>query len=71
MVDPGALQKPRLVAEALGTRAIPAEIAAIPKEHSRTVGEYETDYMPEVRSGQVVHPFLAKLVSEVELVPVL
>ena len=59
------------MAEALGTGAIPSELAAIIAAHSRTVREDGTARTPEVRSGRVIHSFLAKLASEVYLVPCL
>ena len=37
MVNPGSPRPPRLVAEALGTREIPAKLAAILADHSQTV----------------------------------
>ena len=39
MVNPGPLRPPRLVAEALGTGAIPSELSMILADHFRTVRE--------------------------------
>ena len=69
MVDPGPLWLPRLVAEALETGEILAELAAILAEHSRTVCEDGTARTPEVISFRVFHSFQAELASEVGLVP--
>ena len=61
MADPGPPRPPRLVAEALGTWAIPAELAAILAAHYQNVHENGTACMPEERSGRVIHYLLAHL----------
>ena len=69
MVDLGPPRPPRSVAEALGTKAIPADLSIILALHSRTVREDGAACTLEVRLGQVIHSFLAELASEVDLVP--
>ena len=69
MVDLGLPRPPRSVAEALGTKAIPADLSIILALHSRTVREDGAACTLEVRLGQVIHSFLAELASEVDLVP--
>ena len=61
MVNQGPPQTPHSVAEALGTGAIPADLAAILAAHSRTVREDGTARTPEERSGRGIHSFLAHL----------
>ena len=58
MVNPGLPQSPRLVAEALGTGSIPANMAAILTEHSRTVRKDGTAHTPEERTVRGLHAFL-------------
>ena len=62
MVDPAPLWTPQLVAEALGTRYIPAELVAILAAHSRTVCKDRTARTPEERTGRGLHSFLFYLV---------
>ena len=62
MVNPGLLRSPWSVAEVLGTGSIPAELAAILAEHSRTVGKYGTARTSEERTEQGLHAFLSSLV---------
>ena len=69
MVNQGPPQTPHSVAEALGTGAIPADLAAILAAHSRTVREDGTARTLEERLVQVIHSFMAQLVSGVDLVP--
>ena len=61
MVKSALPRPPRLVAEALGTGAIPANLAAILAAHSQTVYEDGTACTPEERSGRGIHYFLAHL----------
>ena len=61
MVNPGLPRSPRSVAEALGTGTIPAELAAILAEHSRTVRKDGTERTPEERTGRGLHSFLSHL----------
>ena len=61
MVDPGLLRLPRSVAEVLGTGSIPAELAAILAEHSRTVRKDGTARTPEKRTARGLHDFLSNL----------
>ena len=69
MVNQSPLWPPQLVAEALGTGAIPDELAAILAAHYQTVHEYRTDRMPEERSIRLIHSVLAQLASGMDLVP--
>ena len=57
------------MAEALGTGAIPAELATILAAHSRNVCKDETARTPEKRSGRLIHSFLTQLASGVGPVP--
>ena len=61
MVDPGLPRSPWLVAEALGTGSIPANMAAILTEHSRTVRKDGTARTPEECTGRGLHAFLSYL----------
>ena len=61
MVDPGLRRTPWLVVEALGTRTILAEFAAILAAHSWTVPMDGTACTPEERMGQGLHSFLLHL----------
>ena len=61
MVDPGTPLPPRLLAEALGTRVIFTELAAILAAHFQTVREDITALSAEKRSGRWIHYFLAHL----------
>ena len=69
MVDLGPPQTPRLVVKALVTGAIPAELSAILAAHYQIVCEDGMARTPEERSVQVIHSFLAQLVSGMDLVP--
>ena len=69
MVDPGLPQTPQLVVEALGTRAIPAELSAILAAHYRTVCTDGMSCTPEERSVRGQHSFLAHLKLGEVLVP--
>ena len=69
MVDLEPLQPHRSVKEALGTGAIPAELAPILAAYSQTVRKDGTARTLEERLVQVIHSFLAQLVSGVDLVP--
>ena len=71
MVDPVPPRPPRLVAKALGTREIPAELVAILATYSQTVCEDRKSRTPEERSDQVIHSLLAQLASGMDLIPVL
>ena len=62
MVDTGLPRSPRLVAEALGTESIPAELAVILAEHSRTVHKDGSACMPEERRGRGLHASLSHIV---------
>ena len=68
MVNPGTPRSPRLVVEALRTKAIPTEIAAILVYHYRTIREDGANLMEEKRSGWGIHSFLTHLLSGVDLV---
>ena len=59
MVDSGLPLTPWSVAEALGTRTIPAELAAILMAHSRTIRMDKTPCTPEEHWGRGLHSFLA------------
>ena len=61
MVDLGLPRSPRLVVEALGTRSIPAKMAAILAAHSRTVRKDGTALTMEERTGRGLHAFLLHL----------
>ena len=69
MVVPGPPCPPPLLAKALGTGAIPSELAVILVAHSKTVRDDRIARTSEVRSGRVIHSFLAELALEVDLVP--
>ena len=69
MVDPALPRPPRLVAEALGTGEISADLAAILAAHYQTVYEDGTALTPEKRSGQGIHSFLEQLALGVDPVP--
>ena len=69
MVDLGPLRPPRSVAEALGTRSIPAKLAAILAVQSRTACDDGTALTPEKRLGRGIHYFLSQLASGVDPVP--
>ena len=58
-----------MVTEALGTGAIPAELAAILAAHSQPVREDGTACTLEECSGQVIHSFQAQIASGVDPVP--
>ena len=68
MVDPPPPRPPRLVAEALGTGEILAELAAILVAHSQTVRKDGTDLTPETHSGRGIQSFLVQLALGVDLV---
>ena len=61
MVDPGLLRTPLLVMEALGTGAIPADLAAILASNSRTVQMDGTAHTPKECLVRGLHSFLANL----------
>ena len=61
MVNPGLPRPTRLVAEVLGTGSIPAELAAILVEHSRTVRKDGTARTPEERTGGGLYAILLHL----------
>ena len=61
MVDPETPRLPWSVAEALGTGAIPSELATILAAHSQTGRNDGTSRTPEERSFLVIHSFLAHL----------
>ena len=58
-----------MVAEALGTGAIPAELAAILTVYSRTVCKDGTACTPEEHLGRGIQSLLAQLALGVERVP--
>ena len=61
MIDLGLPQSPRLVAEALGTGTISAELATILVAHSQTVGKDSSSRTPEERTGRGLHSLLSHL----------
>ena len=61
MADTRLTRSPRSVAEVLGTKSIPAELAAILAEHSWTVRKDGSARTPEERTGRVLHAFLSHL----------
>ena len=61
MADSRLTRSPRSVAEVLETGLIPAELAAILAEHSRTVRKDGSARTPEKRTGRVLHVFLLHL----------
>ena len=61
MADSRLTRSPRSVAEVLRTGSIPAELAAILAEHSRTVRKDGSTLTPEERTGRVLHAFLSHL----------
>ena len=69
MVKPGLLRPPHLVAEALGTGAIPDELSAILTDRFRTVCEDRVALSLEKRSVQGIHELLAQLALGVDLTP--
>ena len=62
MADSHLTRSPRSVAKVLGTGFIPAELAAILTEHSRTVRKDGSARTPEERTEQGLHAFLSSLV---------
>ena len=66
MVDPDPPQLPRLMAEVLGTSAIPSELSVIPVGRFRTVHEDGTALLLEKRSGRGIQYFLVLLASGVD-----
>ena len=69
MVDLHPTQPPRLVAEAMGTGAIPAELSVILTPFLREVHKDGAALSPEKCSGRGVHSFLEQLMSGVNLIP--
>ena len=69
MVNPPTPRPPRLLAEAMGTGVIPAEIAAILADNSRSVRKDGVALLAEKRSIRGIHSFLAQLESGVDPVP--
>ena len=69
MIAPPPPRPPWSVAEALGTGAIPDELAAILAAHSQTVREYGTALTPDKCLGRGIISFLAQLELGVEPVP--
>ena len=67
-IDTGPLRPPRLVAEALVTKAIPAKLSSILVTHTQTVREDGKARTPEERSSQVIHSFQVDLVPSLERV---
>ena len=63
MVNPGPPWPPLLVAEALGTGSIPAELSAILVAHFRTVRKDGAALLAEKRLGRGIHSFLAQMAS--------
>ena len=61
MVDPGLPRSSRLVAEALGTGTISAELTAIPADHSWTIRKDGSAHTPEERTSGGLHSFLSHL----------
>ena len=61
MVNPGLSWSPQSVVEALGTRTIPAVLAAILAAHSRTFRKDGLARTPKERTGGGVHSFLSHL----------
>ena len=61
MADSRLTRSPRSVAELLGTGSIPAELAAILAEHSRTVRKDGSARTLEERTGLGLHDFLSLL----------
>ena len=57
------------MAEALGTRTIPAELAAILAAHSQTIHKDGSTRMPEERTGWGLHSFLSHIALGVGQVP--
>ena len=69
MVDPDPPYMTQLVAEALGTVAIPGKISVILAGRFRTVCEGGTALTPDKRSGWGIQSFLAQLASGVDHIP--
>ena len=61
MVNPGLPRSPQTVAEMLATGSIPAELAAILAEHSRTVRKDGMVRTLEERTGWGLHAFLSHI----------
>ena len=71
MVDPGFPRSPWLVAEALGTGTVLADMDAILAAHSRTVCRDGLARTPEERTGRGLHSFLSHIVLGEVPVPIL
>ena len=69
MLNPSPPRPPRLVAEALGTGAIPAELSAILAARFQMVREDEEEITWDKRSDRDIQSYLVKLVLGVELIP--
>ena len=69
MVNSNPLRPPWLVAEALGTGAIPAEISAIFAARFRTICEDGAALSSKKCSGWGIHSFLTQLAYKVDLIP--
>ena len=69
MVDLGLLWPPMLVAEALWTGKISAELAAILVAYPETGHEDRAVLSLEKRSSRGIHSFPAHLASEADFVP--
>ena len=63
------LRLPLLVAEALGTRAIPGELSAILVGRFQAVREEGAALPSDKRSGQGIHSFLVQLMLGVDHIP--
>ena len=61
MANTRLTRSPQSVAEVLGAESIPAKLAAILAEHSRTVCKEGSACTPEERTGRGLHAFLSLL----------
>ena len=69
MLDPPPPRTTRLVAEDLGTGAIPGDLSAILVSRFRTVFRYGLSLPSDKRSGLGVHYFLMQIALGVDHIP--